>query len=46
MHWPLPTKYDGDFVSAWQAMVDLKRDGRLRSAGVSNFQPDHLERII
>jgi 2,5-diketo-D-gluconate reductase A len=46
MHWPLPTLYDGDYVSTWRAITDLVDDGRLRSAGVSNFQPDHLERII
>lgn len=46
IHWPLPSLYDGDYVSTWRAMVDLLADGRLRSAGVSNFQPDHLHRII
>ena len=46
IHWPLPTLYDGDFVSTWKAMVQVVADGRLRSAGVSNFQPDHLDRII
>ena len=46
IHWPLPTLYDGDFVSTWKAMVALVTEGRLRSAGVSNFQPDHLDRII
>ena len=46
IHWPLPTRYDGDFVSTWKAMVSLVEAGRLTSAGVSNFQPDHLERII
>jgi 2,5-diketo-D-gluconate reductase A len=46
MHWPLPTLYDGDYVSTWRAMTELLADGRLRSAGVSNFQPDHLDRII
>ncbi|MBV9197686.1 MAG: aldo/keto reductase [Solirubrobacterales bacterium] len=46
MHWPLPTLYDGDYVSTWRAMTELVADGQLRSAGVSNFQPDHLERII
>ncbi|MBV9335625.1 MAG: aldo/keto reductase [Solirubrobacterales bacterium] len=46
MHWPLPTLYDGDYVSTWKAMTKLVAGGRLRSAGVSNFQPDHLERII
>jgi 2,5-diketo-D-gluconate reductase A len=46
IHWPLPTLYDGDYVSTWKAMVQLVADGRLRTAGVSNFQPDHLDRII
>ncbi len=46
MHWPLPTRYGGDYVSTWRAMTGLLADGRLRSAGVSNFQPAHLDRII
>jgi 2,5-diketo-D-gluconate reductase A len=46
MHWPLPARYNGDYVSTWRAMAQLLDDGRLRSVGVSNFQPEHLERII
>jgi 2,5-diketo-D-gluconate reductase A len=46
IHWPVPKLYDGDYVSTWKAMVQLVADGRLRTAGVSNFQPDHLDRII
>ncbi|WP_062212698.1 aldo/keto reductase [Demequina oxidasica] len=46
IHWPLPTKYDGDFVSTWKAMLELVEDGRLTSAGVSNFEPAHLTKII
>jgi 2,5-diketo-D-gluconate reductase A len=45
IHWPLPTLYDGDFVSTWKTLEDLHRDGRARSIGVSNFQDDHLERL-
>ncbi|MGF1471108.1 MAG: aldo/keto reductase [Rubrobacteraceae bacterium] len=45
IHWPLPTRYDGDFVSTWQVMEEFKNDGRARSIGVSNFQPDHLEKL-
>ena len=45
IHWPLPTLYDGDFVSTWRAMEEFKADGRARSIGVSNFQVDHLERL-
>jgi len=46
IHWPLPTLHDGDYVSTWRAVTALIADGRLRSAGVSNFQPAHLDRII
>jgi 2,5-diketo-D-gluconate reductase A len=46
IHWPLPTLYEGDFVSTWRAMIELLEDGRLRTAGVSNFEAPHLERII
>jgi 2,5-diketo-D-gluconate reductase A len=45
IHWPLPTLYDGDFVSTWQTLEEFKADGRARSIGVSNFQVDHLERL-
>src|SRR5919199_2937288 len=45
IHWPLPTLYDGDFVSTWKTMEEFKGDGRARSIGVSNFQIDHLERL-
>jgi 2,5-diketo-D-gluconate reductase A len=45
IHWPLPTLYDGDFVSTWKVMEEFKGDGRARSIGVSNFQVDHLERL-
>ncbi len=45
IHWPLPTLYDGDFVSTWQALEEFARDGRARSIGVSNFQVAHLERL-
>jgi 2,5-diketo-D-gluconate reductase A len=45
IHWPLPTRYDGDFVSTWKTLEEFKRDGRARSIGVSNFQVAHLQRL-
>jgi 2,5-diketo-D-gluconate reductase A len=45
IHWPLPTLYEGDYVSTWQTLEEFKRDGRARSIGVSNFQVEHLERL-
>lgn len=46
IHWPLPTQYDGDFVSTWEALLELREAGLTTSVGVSNFQPDHLDRIV
>ncbi|MDT5293076.1 MAG: 2,5-diketo-D-gluconate reductase [Mycobacterium sp.] len=45
IHWPLPTLYDGDFVSTWNVLEEFAADGRARSIGVSNFQVAHLERL-
>lgn len=45
IHWPLPTLYDGDYVSTWKTLEEFKADGRARSIGVSNFQIEHLERL-
>lgn len=45
IHWPLPTLYDGDFVSTWNVLEGFAKEGRARSIGVSNFQPEHLDRL-
>jgi 2,5-diketo-D-gluconate reductase A len=45
IHWPLPTLYDGDYVSTWETLEEFRADGRSRSIGVSNFQVEHLERL-
>jgi 2,5-diketo-D-gluconate reductase A len=44
IHWPNPSQ--GRYVEAWQALVDLRERGLVRSVGVSNFTRAHLERII
>jgi 2,5-diketo-D-gluconate reductase A len=44
IHWPIPRK--DLYLETWEAMCALKGDGRVRSIGVSNFQIEHLERII
>lgn len=41
IHWPNPRR--GLFIEAWQALVDLQRQGLLRSIGVCNFLPEHLD---
>ena len=44
IHWPNPSQ--GKYVEAWRALVQLQKDGLVRSIGVSNFTPEHLARII
>jgi len=44
IHWPRP-RVDR-YGESWKAFVQLQKDGRVRSIGVSNFNRDHLERII
>ena len=45
IHWPLPT-IDVDYVETWKAMEEMQASGRVRTIGVSNFQPAHLERLF
>jgi len=44
IHWPAP-KQDA-YVEAWNAMLELQREGRVRSVGVCNFQVSHLQRLL
>jgi 2,5-diketo-D-gluconate reductase A len=46
IHWPLPTRYGGDFISTWRTLEEFYRDGRARSIGVSNFHAHHLNRLF
>lgn len=44
LHWPNP-KQD-KYVEAWRALIQAKENGWIRSTGVSNFMPEHLDRLI
>lgn len=44
IHWPKPSQ--DLYVETWSAMIELKNQGRVKSIGVSNFNADHLQRII
>jgi 2,5-diketo-D-gluconate reductase A len=44
IHWPVPSQ--DRYVETWEALCALREEGRVRSIGVSNFQIEHLERII
>lgn len=43
IHWPNPI--EDKYVEAWQALVDAQKAGLVRSIGVSNFLPEHIERL-
>ncbi|WP_326614108.1 aldo/keto reductase [Streptomyces scopuliridis] len=43
IHWPLP-RVD-KYVESWKAVITLREDGLVRSIGVSNFTPAHIERL-
>ncbi len=44
MHWPAPGQ--DQYVDAWKRMIDLRKSGKAKSIGVSNFLPEHLDAII
>ena len=44
IHWPLPKR--DHYVEAWQALIDAQSRGLIRSIGVSNFEPEHLDRLV
>jgi 2,5-diketo-D-gluconate reductase A len=44
IHWPAPAL--GKYVDAWRGLIEAQKKGYVRSIGVSNFQPEHLEAII
>lgn len=43
IHWPNPGQ--DNYVEAWQALIEAKNWGLIRSIGVCNFLPEHLERL-
>src|SRR6201997_4176472 len=44
VHWPLPQA--NRFVDTFKAFAHLRDQGRIRSIGVSNFEPEHLDVLI
>ncbi len=44
IHWPVPAH--DRYLDSWRAFIELQSAGLVRSIGVSNFQPAHLERLI
>ena len=44
IHWPVPSQ--DRYVETWKAFIEAQEQGLVRSIGVSNFQPAHLERLV
>jgi 2,5-diketo-D-gluconate reductase A len=44
IHWPVPAH--DRYVDTWRAFVDLQAEGLIRAIGVSNFEPEYLDRVI
>lgn len=44
VHWPSPHR--GLYLETWKTMVEIKKQGKAKSIGVSNFMPQHLQEII
>jgi diketogulonate reductase-like aldo/keto reductase len=44
IHWPNPGR--DQYVEAWRALVEARERGLVRAIGVSNFLPEHLDRLV
>ena len=44
IHWPMPAR--NTFVDTFKAFSQLRDQGRIRSIGVSNFEPEHLRILV
>ena len=44
IHWPVPAH--DRYVETWKAFIELRDEGLVRAIGVSNFEPEHLRRVI
>lgn len=44
IHWPAPLR--DEYVASWLALEELHQQGLARAIGVSNFEPEHLERVL
>jgi 2,5-diketo-D-gluconate reductase A len=44
IHWPVPRR--DLYVETWRALEKLLADGEVRAIGVSNFLPEHVDRLV
>ncbi|NAZ83341.1 aldo/keto reductase [Kineococcus sp. R8] len=43
VHWPNPSA--DRYADSWRTLAELLDEGRVRAVGVSNFLPEHLDRL-
>ncbi|AKH87895.1 2,5-didehydrogluconate reductase DkgA [Edwardsiella tarda] len=44
IHWPMALQ--DTFVHAWRHLIALRRQGVVKSIGVCNFNPEHIQRLL
>ena len=44
IHWPVPAQ--DKYIETWQAFEKLYNDGKIKAIGVSNFMPEHLDKLL
>ncbi|MGW2626943.1 aldo/keto reductase [Micromonospora taraxaci] len=44
IHWPNPK--ENLYVQAWRALIEARERGLVRHIGLSNFLPEHIERLV
>jgi len=45
IHWPATVCYGDSYIDAWDSLQEFKREGLATSIGVSNFNPEHLDKL-
>jgi 2,5-diketo-D-gluconate reductase A len=45
IHWPATRKYGDAYIDAWDTLQEARENGVVRSIGVSNFNPEHLDKL-
>lgn len=45
IHWPATVRYGDSYIEAWDALQDFQAEGLVRSIGVCNFLPEHLDKL-
>lgn len=46
IHWPAVIAYGEAYLEAWEVLNEVKAEGLVRSIGVSNFNPEHLDKLL